>query len=592
MTVRMRLGRRLDGAAPGQRLPLPAESGLRQLFRSGLAGTGGELCAMLASATAVAVVSLATPVLIGHVLSQLADGELDGLSWTSALYLVSALAAALLTVVANLRTLRFEDRLETGVQLALWDRLLRLPATFFARENSGALANKLIGISFARQAIDGLITATMLAVLTVVAGIGFLLVLGSPLIWLAVALVLGTSSAGIGLGFLVARRLRAALPAEHRAAAVTHETIHGIAKIKLAAAEQRAFDRWSRATVAARVERLHVGRMQAVLTALSVALPIAGPFVLLLAVRVPATDFFTLNAAFAMLAQSMTTLLSAAVEFVAVLPRLDGISEILAEPTESDEGRIQPPALRGDLELRGVTFGYPGTESVAVKGVSLRIAAGRFVAIVGPSGSGKSTLLRLLLGFEQPQAGSVRYDGLDLARLDRQAVRRQCGVVLQDGQLFDGTVRSNICGAQPLPLEQVWEAARLAGIEEDIRRMPMGMNSLVPYGGGTLSVGQRQRVLIARALAAKPRVLFFDEATSALDNRAQAVVTDSTRALAVTRVVIAHRLSTVRDADQIVVMDHGRVAQCGSFDELLAEEGGLFRRLAQRQLLEPAVRTR
>ncbi len=216
--------------------------------------------------------------------------------------------------------------------------------------------------------------------------------------------------------------------------------------------------------------------------------------------------------------------------------------------------------------------------------VSLRIAAGEYVAIVGPSGSGKSSLFRLLLGFEKPEAGTVFFDGKAIDTLDVSAVRRQLGVVMQNAKLATGSIYDNICGGIQLPLEQVWEAARLAGLDDDIRAMPMGMNTVVAEGVNTLSGGQQQRIMIARAVARRPRILLLDEATSALDNRSQAIVSTSLGNLNVTRIVIAHRLSTVRQADRIVVLVDGKVAQTGSFAEL-SNAPGTFASFAQRQLL-------
>ncbi|MFD5513024.1 ATP-binding cassette domain-containing protein [Streptomyces sp. NPDC127051] len=571
-------------------LPLPADTSLRQLLRRGAFGTAAELRSMLATGVAVASLSLATPLLIGRVLSSLTSGGLQDLPWATGLYLVSAVAAALFTALLNLHALRLEDRLESGIQLALWDRLMRLPSDFFTQTTSGVLASKMLGTAYARQALNGLATRTFLALLTAAAGLGLTLTINPVVGLYTLVLLAGTSGLGVLFGVVVIRRQRQALPAEHHAAAVTNEIFGGIMKIRLAAAENAMFSRWAQATVVARARLQRVHRVQGALTAVAVTVPIAGQLLLFallagpLRGQVPASGFFTLNAAFALQLQSMILLVTSGAEFVAVLPRLHGLAEVLTARAEREPSHVQPLELRGEIEIVNATFGYPGLDTPVLDKVTLHARPGQFVAIVGPSGSGKSTLLRLLLGFERPRSGSVLYDGQDLAELDVQAVRRQCGVVLQDGRLFSGTIRENICGAQPYSIEQVWAAAAMAGLDEDIRRMPMALNSLLSFGGGALSVGQRQRVLIARALISKPRVLFFDEATSALDNHTQEIVTASTRQLAATRIVIAHRLSTVINADVILVMDQGRIVQSGTYHELLADTGGLFHRLAQRQL--------
>jgi ABC-type bacteriocin/lantibiotic exporter with double-glycine peptidase domain len=308
---------------------------------------------------------------------------------------------------------------------------------------------------------------------------------------------------------------------------------------------------------------------------------LAGP----LAGHIRPERFYSVNVAYTLLLGAVLVVVAGSVELLAALPRLEVLAPLLAADPERLPDRVDPGDLRGEIHVNDVTFAYQPDEPPVLSGVSLRVRPGEFVAVVGPSGCGKSTLLRLLLGFERPGSGAVLYDGQDLAELDVQAVRRQCGVVLQDGMLFAGSVRENIAGAGNYPLERLWEAARMAGLDGDIAGFPMGMGTNVPFGGGTLSVGQRQRVLIARALVDRPRMLFFDEATSALDNRTQEIVTQSTRTLAASRIIIAHRLSTVMNADRIVVLDKGTVVQDGTYGELMADREGLFHRLARRQLL-------
>jgi ABC-type bacteriocin/lantibiotic exporter with double-glycine peptidase domain len=250
---------------------------------------------------------------------------------------------------------------------------------------------------------------------------------------------------------------------------------------------------------------------------------------------------------------------------------------------EVDIAKSEPGDLTGNIEINHVHFRYTEDGPMILKDVSAQIHPGEFIALVGPSGSGKSTLFRLLLGFETPFSGAIYYDAQDLAGLDVGAVRRQLGVVLQNSRVMAGDIFGNIVGALPLTRDEAWEAARLAGFDEDIKQMPMGMDTVLNYGGGTLSGGQRQRLLISRAIAHKPRIFYFDEATSALDNKTQSIVSGSLEQLKVTRVVIAHRLSTIRNADRIYLLKDGVVAENGTYDELMAREGS-FAELAKRQL--------
>jgi NHLM bacteriocin system ABC transporter ATP-binding protein len=573
-------------------VPLPARAGPADLLRLGLRGTGGDLWGLLSSGLLVAVLSLATPLVSGLVLGALArEGTFSGIGGVALLFLAGAVVTAMLAVAQNLRLLRIEGRLENAAQTAVWDRLIRLPVRFFRAHPSGELANAVLGISFTREVLSGILTQAVPAAFAAVTILGLLFATSTPIGLYGVAVTACLAGFTWACGALVVRRQRQALPVEHRTAALANQLLGGISKIKLARAEDRAYARWADGNTAARTALQRVRQVQATIMAVASAVPVAGQLILLVLLAGPlrgglsVTAFFLVNVAFMLLLGSLLVLVSAGVEVLAALPRLTALDLVLDVQPERPAHRIDPGELRGEIELNQVTFGYHADDPPVLQDVSLRVSSGEFVAIVGPSGCGKSTLLRLLLGFEHPDSGSVLYDGQDLAELDVHAVRRQCGVVLQDGRLFAGTIRENICGTGDFTLDEVWAAAAMAGLDEDVNRLPMGMATMVPFGGGTLSVGQRQRILIARALIHRPRVLLFDEATSALDNRTQEVVTASTQQLAASRVVIAHRLSTVRNADTVVVMDRGRVVQQGSFDALLTDRDGLFHQLARRQLL-------
>lgn len=240
--------------------------------------------------------------------------------------------------------------------------------------------------------------------------------------------------------------------------------------------------------------------------------------------------------------------------------------------------------MSGAIEVSHLSFRYAPNGPLILDDVSLEVAPGAFIALVGASGSGKSTLLRLLLGFEQPEAGGILFDGQDLAGIDATAVRRQMGVVMQNAQLMPRSLYDNIVGTASGTLDDAWEAATQVGLANDIRQMPMGMQTVVLEGGGALSGGQMQRLMIALAIVGRPKILLLDEATSALDNRTQAVVTESLDRLRVTRVVVAHRLSTVVNADRIYVFEASRIIEVGNYVELM-QVNGAFSRLAERQMV-------
>ena len=259
---------------------------------------------------------------------------------------------------------------------------------------------------------------------------------------------------------------------------------------------------------------------------------------------------------------------------------------ILKTEPETTENKTMVTSLKGNIELSNVYFRYTDNMPYVVDGMSLKIKAGEYIAIVGTTGCGKSTLMRLLLGFETPEKGAIYYDGKDMSKLDLRSLRRRIGAVTQDGSLFQGDIYSNIVISAPqLTLDEAWEAAEMAGIAESIRSMPMGMQTIISEGQGGISGGQKQRLMIARAVAPKPKVLMFDEATSALDNKTQKQVSDALDSLKCTRIVIAHRLSTIRNCDRILVLDKGRIIEDGTYDELIAKKG-FFAELVERQRLD------
>jgi ABC-type bacteriocin/lantibiotic exporter with double-glycine peptidase domain len=359
----------------------------------------------------------------------------------------------------------------------------------------------------------------------------------------------------------------------------------------VAAAESFAYAAWAADFARSRELQRRAGRIGNVATVVNaVYLPLCSlaMFALLAGPArgsLSAAGFLTFNSAATMMLSSAGQLTGALLSAVSAVPMVEQLRPVLDTAPEVPDGSTQPGELSGAIEAVAVSYRYPGEGPLVLDEVSLRVAPGEFVAVVGPSGCGKSTLLRMLIGFDAPVSGSVRYDGQDLAALDLAAVRRQCGVVLQHAQPFSGSILDCIRGAGTYSLEEAWQAAAMAGLAEDIKAMPMGMHTVLPDGGAAVSGGQRQRLMIAQALIRRPRILFLDEATSALDNATQRTVIDSTRALRATRIVVAHRLSTVLDADRVVVMAAGRIVQQGTPADLLADTTGPFHALVRRQTL-------
>ncbi|NJQ02691.1 NHLP bacteriocin export ABC transporter permease/ATPase subunit [Streptomyces zingiberis] len=562
-----------------------------RLLLFALRGTRVDLRNLALGGLVAVALGALVPVATGKVLGEFVPAAETGLIvQTSLALIVGAVLAAAFLLLQNISILRMEGRVEATLQPAVWDRLLRLPTRFFAERSTGELASAAMGISAIRRVLSGISSTVLQAGTMGGVSLVLLLVYSVPLALVALSLLTVIAAVFLALGLWQLRYQRRLVVLTNKLNNQAFQTLRGLPKLRVAAAESFAYAAWAGEFARSRELQQRVGRVKNLITVLNaVALPLS-LLTLFMLLAGPArgalspSGFLTFNTAVTMMLGAVTQLTGALISAAAVLPMFEQVRPVFQAVPEVRGGSTRPGELSGAIEARRLSFRYSGDGPLVLDGVSFRVEPGEFVAIVGASGCGKSTLLRLLIGFDRPDAGEVLYDGQDLAALDQAAVRLQCGVVLQNSQPFSGSVLDCIRGTGTYTLEEAWEAARLAGLAEDIRRMPMGMHTVLSDGGGTVSGGQRQRLMIAQALIRRPRILFFDEATSALDNETQRVVTESTRALNATRVVIAHRLSTVMDADRIVVMDAGRVVQEGPPATLLADTTGLFHELVRRQI--------
>jgi NHLM bacteriocin system ABC transporter ATP-binding protein len=392
---------------------------------------------------------------------------------------------------------------------------------------------------------------------------------------------------------LVIRKLRRQQELEGEINGLTVQLINGVAKLRVAMAEEWAFAAWaeqyskrSRLKASFQLIRDNVSVFNEVLSLVTSALLFwfaAESMQKAQGSGLTVGKFLAFNAALGIFIGGVSDLSNTLTDILAIVPLWERAKPILQAQPEYDPSKANPSDLMGRVALDGVTFRYRDDGLPILNDISLHVEPGEFVAIVGPSGSGKSTILRLLLGFETPLSGTVYYDRFDLASLDLQAVRRQLGVVLQNGRIGTGSIFENITAGALVSHEQALSAARMAGFADDIELLPMGMHTVISEGGTNLSGGQRQRLLIARALVNQPKIILMDEATSSLDNRTQAIVSESLEQLNATRIVIAHRLSTIRNADRIYVIEAGRVVQVGTFSELVNTQG-LFAQLVARQM--------
>ncbi len=571
----------------------PRVLGTRDVMRFAWSHDRRDLAMLLAIGFIAALIGLLTPVATG----MLIDRAIPQGQGALVAQIIAGLAGAGLAVVAMdvLRTaamFRFDSRTGVCVQAAILDRVIAAPAGFFRRFSSGDLALRMGAVNAVQRTITGTTIGSLVTSLFLASNAALLFWYNPALALASMSLIAAAAVISIAIG--IARlRLGARIQAlDGSLGAMAFEYFAGISKLRAAAAESRAFANWlARYREFRELNRgsARLSNVESVL--LGVLQPMAALLVFWLAwrfiLRADAAAMTTgefvafLSALFALLG-GVRAFVTIWMDLLQLKPVWDRAKPILAAiPEDGARGQARHDPL-GAITLSGACFSYSDGPQVLTD-IDLAIAPGEFVAIVGGSGAGKSSLIRLLLGFESPTRGTVCYDGRDLAHLDLRHLRARMGTVLQGGRLWAGDLFTNIAGAAHVDVDTAWEAARRAGLAADIEAMPMGMYTLVGEGLSTLSGGQRQRVLIARALIGRPAILLFDEATSALDNVSQAAVLEELEKLDATRIVIAHRLSTVRNADRIVVLDKGHIVEQGPY-AALAAGGGPFAAMLARQL--------
>lgn len=536
------------------------------------------------------LLGLLLPLATGILFESIIPGSRYGQLGLIFLVLITSAGAALLfQIVRSLALLRVEGKMDLSIQAAVWDRLMSLPVAFYRQFTVGDLAVRANGINSIRVLLSQAAITTLFSSAFSFLNLILLFYYDASLAWAGLGLVILGIIITVRSSYRQIKLQRILTTIEGKISGLLLQTIQGIAKIRVSGAENRAFYRWAKEYSEQRRIALKSGLLANRLIVFNAVYPLLASmlvFSLLAYYRqdfISTGQFLAFNAAFTGLLTAILELSTVMANIWEIVPLYERAKPILTTLPEVDEAKTNPGELSGEIEISHVDFKYSADGPKVLHDVCLSIKPGEFIAVVGFSGSGKSTLLRLLLGFDHPETGAVFYDGQDLSGLDVRYVRSQIGVVMQNDRLMSGTIFHNIIGASNLTLEDAWEVAAMVGLDQDIAQMPMGMHTYVAEGGSTFSGGQQQRILIARALAKKPRIIIFDEATSALDNETQTVVSESLERLKVSRVVIAHRLSTIVNADRIYVMDQGRVVESGLYDELM-DKNGLFAEMAKRQL--------
>lgn len=575
--------------------PFPARAvSPLEVVKFGFQWAVGDFRSFLLISVAVGILGLVVPLATGIIFNYvIPDAEYNQLLQIMIGIFIGSLSVTLFQIMQSICLIRMETKMKIPIQAAVWDRILSLPCSFFRQFSSGDLASRSLGIDYiSEQLFSGLALPSLLGALYALFNFILLFYYDKSLAVVATVISLILIAVIVLANYYQINYQRELQRISGKLSGFVFQLINGISKLRVSGAHTLAFTKWAEYFGQQKRHAFKIGIIQGFLTTFNSAVPIITGMALFSWIiyedsngrsTISTGSFIAFNAAFTAFITAMMQLGLSISSLINTIPIFERIRPIFETPPEIDENKAEAGQLTGRIEVNHVTFKYKKDGPDILRDISFHVAPGEFVAFVGPSGAGKSTILRLLLGFEAPLEGSVYYDEQNLAGLDLASVRSQIGVVIQNSKIMAGEIFYNIIGSSLLTMDDAWEAARLAGIEEDIRAMPMGMHTIISEGGETFSGGQKQRLLIARAIARKPGIIFFDEATSALDNTTQGIVTESLNKLNATRIIIAHRLSTIINADRIYVVKDGSIVQQGTYKELMNIEGQ-FRDLARRQL--------
>ena len=538
---------------------------------------------------AVSLIGLITPYATQMIFSSVIPAGVSFYVLPMAILVVTSLVANNLFGICNtVLDTKIEKKLSVAVKSASMARLLLLPAGFFKSYSSGELSKRLESMDTLTKMLQDTIMNTGLTAVFSIVYVVQITRYSKALAVAAVAILLLNLVYTMVSSILQLGYSRKRLAASAKLSGMVFALFSGIQKIKLSGSEKRMFGRWAKTyKTSADLEYNPpiIIRLAPVFTVIFTFGNLLVLYYIAAVTGVSAADYMAFTTSYGLVSTAIMGLSSITNVISDIKPAMEMVEPIMKTMPEVEENKKAVTKLNGSIELSNISFQYSPDGPKIIDNLSLKIRPNQYVAIVGKTGCGKSTLMRILLGFEKPQTGSVYFDGKDLDSLDVKSVRRNIGVVMQNSSLFAGDIYSNIVVSAPwLDLEDAWEAARMAGIAEDIQRMPMNMHTVISEGSGGISGGQKQRIMIARAIAPKPKIIMFDEATSALDNITQKQVSESLSGLRSTRIVIAHRLSTIKQCDRIIYLEDGKIAEDGTFDQLVALNGK-FAELVRRQMI-------
>ena len=499
-------------------------------------------------------------------------------------------------MVKKLCEYRISGHVGYDLQNAVYYRVFHLPESFFRDYDSADLAERINSVyGFANSFVDTFVVSgisTLFSLLYLIRMFKY----SAKLTWIAVLMLVAYAGLQYLLSLSTIKYTRRVTEASGNASARLYQYLSGIEKIRMSGAEDRAAFQYLIPFTEKENASIRSSRIESATSAIGGSINNIFTMIFYLVVvsviikknngSLSVGSYMGFNSAFGSFSAAIISMMTSVLSIFSLRPEYARFRPVLETAPEDDETSENPGKLKGEIAIKDVKFSYEEGGKNVLDGITTTFKPGEYIGIVGSSGCGKSTLLKLLLGFEQPKSGSISYDGKDIRGLDKRELRHNLGVVLQNGRLISGSIFENITITAPTAtVDDVNRVIREVGLKKDIDRMPMGIHTVLSESSGTISGGQQQRILIARAIIGSPSILIFDEATSALDNLTQAAVCESLDKMHVTRIVVAHRLSTIKNCDRILVLDQGKVVEEGNYDQLM-KLGGLFHRLAARQISE------
>lgn len=517
--------------------------------------------------------------------SVIPSGTSDEIFGVSVLVFGIVIIQGLCYLSRSLWIMRIGNKMDILAQNAMWARILTLPTDFFKNYTSGELLQKVNAVEDICSILTGELVPTVLGSVFSFVYLVQINSIAPSMISVSVAVVLIIIVVNVLNTVFKIKMIKHNNTVESIISGLVFQLIKGISKIKLCGAEIRGFGKWS--DIYSKLKIMPY-KLILITEVINTAVIFGGTIVMYYkaySIGMAASDYIAFNTSFSLFICAVMAIGNVTYQIASIVPALDMIKPILNEKPENSSHKKQLSKIKGDIEINQIKFRYSNDTPYVLDNFNLRIKPGDYIGIVGNSGCGKSTLIRILLGFEKPSSGSVYYDMQSIDNIDIRSLRKRIGVVLQEGKLFCGDIYSNIVISAPwVSVDDAWKAAEIAGFADDIRNMPMGMFTMLSEDGGGISGGQKQRLLIARAIVGKPDILIFDEATSALDNITQKAIEKALENMKCTRIVIAHRLSTIKNCSKIIYIDKGKIAESGNYEELI-RLNGKFAQMIKRQIL-------